>query len=55
MKNAFYAQSDGVTAVINASASGVIDTARKYSDKIDSAHCYYGNGIHRLKAPNKGC
>jgi 6-phosphofructokinase len=29
-KNAFYAQSGGVSAVINASAAGVIDTARKY-------------------------
>jgi ATP-dependent phosphofructokinase / diphosphate-dependent phosphofructokinase len=28
-KNAFYAQSGGVTAVINASAAGVIETARK--------------------------
>jgi len=27
--NAFYAQSGGVTAVINASACGVIETARK--------------------------
>ncbi len=34
MKNAFYAQSGGVTAVINASACGVIETARKNSDKI---------------------
>ncbi|MEL7024276.1 MAG: 6-phosphofructokinase [Pseudomonadota bacterium] len=33
-KNAFYAQSGGVTAVINASACGVIETARKYKDKI---------------------
>jgi 6-phosphofructokinase 1 len=33
-KNAFYAQSGGVTAVINASASGVIETARKNKDKI---------------------
>jgi 6-phosphofructokinase 1 len=33
-KNAFYAQSGGVTAVINASACGVIETARKHSDKI---------------------
>jgi 6-phosphofructokinase len=29
-KNAFYAQSGGVSAVINASAAGVIDTAKKY-------------------------
>ena len=28
-RNAFYAQSGGVTAVINASACGVIETARK--------------------------
>ena len=34
MKNAFYAQSGGVTAVINASACAVIETARKYPDKI---------------------
>ena len=34
MKNAFYAQSGGVTAVINASACGVIETARKHKGKI---------------------
>ncbi|MCB1858374.1 MAG: 6-phosphofructokinase [Gammaproteobacteria bacterium] len=33
-KNAFYAQSGGVTAVINASACGVIETARKHTDQI---------------------
>ena len=44
MKNAFYAQSGGVTAVINASACGVIETARKNSDKIGKV--YAGeNGI----------
>jgi len=32
--NALYAQSGGVTAVINASACGVIETARKHKDKI---------------------
>ena len=32
--NAFYAQSGGVTAVINASASGVILTARRHKDRI---------------------
>ncbi len=43
-KNAFYAQSGGVTAVINASACGVIETARKHPDKI--ANVYAGrNGI----------
>jgi len=34
IKNAFYAQSGGVTAVINATASAVIETARRHSDKI---------------------
>jgi 6-phosphofructokinase 1 len=43
-KNAFYAQSGGVTAVINASACGVIETARKHPDKIGNV--YAGrNGI----------
>lgn len=34
-KNAFYAQSGGVTAVINASASGVIQTAQAHPQHID--------------------
>ena len=34
MKNAFYAQSGGVTAVINASACGLIETARRHRGKI---------------------
>lgn len=38
MKNAFYAQSGGVTAVINASACGVIETARKHRDKIGKVY-----------------
>ncbi|NOY62140.1 MAG: 6-phosphofructokinase [Gammaproteobacteria bacterium] len=33
-RNAFYAQSGGVTAVINASACGLIETARQHKDKI---------------------
>jgi ATP-dependent phosphofructokinase / diphosphate-dependent phosphofructokinase len=33
-RNAFYAQSGGVTAVINASACGVIETARKHKNRI---------------------
>lgn len=42
--NAFYAQSGGVTAVINATACGVIETARKNSSRI--ANVYAGrNGI----------
>lgn len=44
IKNAFYAQSGGVTAVINASACGVIQTARQHPDRI--ANVYAGrNGI----------
>lgn len=43
-KNAFYAQSGGVTAVINASACGVIETARQHPDQIGTL--YAGrNGI----------
>ena len=43
-KNAFYAQSGGVTAVINASACGLLETARKYKNKIGKV--YAGrNGI----------
>jgi 6-phosphofructokinase len=43
-RNAFYAQSGGVTAVINASAAGVIETARKHKARIGKV--YAGrNGI----------
>jgi 6-phosphofructokinase len=43
-KNAFYAQSGGVTAVINASACGVLEAARKHKNKIGKV--YAGrNGI----------
>jgi ATP-dependent phosphofructokinase / diphosphate-dependent phosphofructokinase len=43
-RNAFYAQSGGVTAVINASAAGVIETARRHRRTI--AKVYAGrNGI----------
>jgi 6-phosphofructokinase len=42
--NAFYAQSGGVTSVINASACGVIETARRYPERIGNV--YAGrNGI----------
>ena len=44
VKNAFYAQSGGVTAVINASAAGVIEAARK--NKLKIGKIYAGrNGI----------
>lgn len=44
VKNAFYAQSGGVTAVINTSACGVIETARKHPDKIGKVYAGQ-NGI----------
>ncbi len=34
--NIFYAQSGGVTAVINATAAGVIETARRYPDRVNN-------------------
>jgi 6-phosphofructokinase 1 len=37
-RNAFYAQSGGVTAVINASACGVIETCRKHKNKIGNVY-----------------
>jgi len=43
-KNVFYAQSGGVTAVINASASGVIEACREHSDKIGTVYAGQ-NGI----------
>ncbi len=39
-RNALYAQSGGVTAVINASAAGVIEACRKHRDRI--GHLYAG-------------
>ena len=43
-QNAFYAQSGGVTAVINTTACGVLETARKHRDRIGKV--YAGrNGI----------
>jgi 6-phosphofructokinase 1 len=43
-RNAFYAQSGGVTAVVNATAAGVIETARKHKSRIRKV--YAGrNGI----------
>lgn len=47
-KNAFYAQSGGVTAVINASACGVIQTA-KQSEKIDKIYAGKNGIIGALK------
>ena len=44
IKNAFYAQSGGVTSVINASACGLIQTARAHPDKIGTVYAGL-NGI----------
>lgn len=44
IKNAIYAQSGGVTAVINASACGVIQTARQHPDQIGKVYAAK-NGI----------
>jgi 6-phosphofructokinase len=43
-KNAFYAQSGGVTSVINASACGVIETARRHRKHIGKVYAGH-NGI----------
>lgn len=43
-KNAFYAQSGGVTAVINATACGVIETARQHKSVIGKVYAGH-NGI----------
>jgi 6-phosphofructokinase len=48
-KNAFYAQSGGVTAVINASACGVIEACRKFSDKIGTLYAGQNGIIGALK------
>lgn len=60
-KNAFYAQSGGVTAVINATACGVIETARKHKTKIGKVYAglngiigaLYENLIDTSKEPTK--
>jgi 6-phosphofructokinase 1 len=47
--NAFYAQSGGVTSVINASACGVIETARANKDKIGKVYAGRNGIIGALK------
>ncbi len=44
ISNGFYAQSGGVTSVINASACGVIETARQHRDQIGTIYAGH-NGI----------
>jgi len=47
--NAFYAQSGGVTAVINATACGVIETARKNKSRIGNVYAGRNGIIGALK------
>ncbi len=47
--NLFYAQSGGVTAVINASACGVIETARQHKDKIGKVYAGRNGIVGALK------
>ncbi len=49
LKNAFYAQSGGVTSVINASACGLIQTARLHSEKIGTDYAGLNGNIGALK------
>jgi 6-phosphofructokinase 1 len=49
IKNAFYAQSGGVTSVINASACGLIQTARLHSDNIGTVYAGLNGIIGALK------
>ena len=49
VRNAFYAQSGGVTAVINASASGVIETAREYTATIGKVYAGLNGIVGALK------
>jgi 6-phosphofructokinase 1 len=48
-KNAFYAQSGGVTAVINATACGLIETARQHKTKIGKVYAGRNGIIGALK------
>ncbi|PIP81029.1 MAG: 6-phosphofructokinase [Gammaproteobacteria bacterium CG22_combo_CG10-13_8_21_14_all_40_8] len=49
LANAFYAQSGGVTAVINASAAGLIETARLHPDRIGKVFAGKNGIIGALK------
>jgi len=48
-KNAFYAQSGGVTAVINATACGLIETARKHPEAFGKVYAGHNGIIGALK------
>ncbi len=47
--NVFYAQSGGVTAVLNATACGVIQAAKKHSDKIGTVYAGHNGILGALK------
>lgn len=47
-KNAFYAQSGGVTAVINASACGVLQHARQHPEQIGRVYAGRNGSIGTL-------
>ncbi|MFT3741844.1 MAG: 6-phosphofructokinase [Gammaproteobacteria bacterium] len=49
LKNIFYAQSGGATAVINATACGVIQTARRYAGKIGKVYAGKNGIVGALK------
>lgn len=49
IRNAFYAQSGGVTAVINVSACAVIQTARQYPDRIGKVYAGRNGIVGALK------
>ena len=51
--NAFYAQSGGVTAVINASACGVIEACRQAPDQIGKVYADQGLYMESLEAYGK--
>lgn len=48
-RNAFYAQSGGVTAVINASALGVIETARRHPQQIGTVYAAHTGMLGALR------
>ena len=48
-QNIFYAQSGGATAVINASACGVIQAARQHADRIGTVYAGHNGIIGALK------
>jgi 6-phosphofructokinase len=54
-RNPFYAQSGGVTAVINAGAAGVIEAARKHKDRIGKVYGGRNGIIGDVEAVRAAC